>query len=309
MVGRLGETIRQLRVIERFTQLVRLCNQCGRDGVFGCSTADQPRRDRTGQRNRPELEPTFGLRADRNPAADIERTYNREYSAAVQHQLTSRVSVNFGWYRRIWRNLEVSDRELISLGDYSAFQLPMPSFANDPDLVAAGVLDPGEMITVYNLSGAKRGVYGAQIVDKNSDDQSIYDGIELSFSSRLPAGGTLFGGWTTQRNLSVFCLSDDNPNGPPVADLFLGENVASGGRFCDQRDFDVPFTHEFKLAGNYPLPLGLDFGAILQSYAGRERVITWQPQANLFPGGRTNAETIILTEPGSWYIRATTSST
>ena len=249
----------------------------------------------------PSSSSTFGRRPDRDPAPDIERTYNWEYSAAVQHQLTSRVSVNVGWYRRIWKNLEISDRELISTADYTAFQVPMPSFANDPDLVEAGVLDPGEVLTIYNLNAAKRGVYGAQIVDKNSDDQSIYDGIEVSFSSRLPAGGTLFGGWTTQRNLSVFCSSNDNPNGPTVADLFLGENVANGGRFCDQRDFDVPFTHEFKLAGNYPVGFGVDIGAILQSYAGRERVITWTPAPTLFPGGRTNQETLILTKPGSIY--------
>ena len=249
----------------------------------------------------PRSSPTFGLRSDRNPAPGIERTYNWEYSAAVQHQLTSRVSMSVAWYRRIWKNLEVSDRELISTADYTSFQVPMPSFANDADLVAPGVLDPAEMLTIYNLNTAKRGVYGAQIVDKNSDDQSIYDGVEVSFSSRLPAGGTLFGGWTIQQNLSVFCASDDNPNGPTTADLFLGDNVATGGRFCDQREFDVPMTHEFKLAGNYPLPLGFDFGAILQSYAGRERVITWQPAPTAFPGGRTNAETIILTKPGALY--------
>lgn len=249
----------------------------------------------------PSSSSTFGLRADRSPAEGIERTYNWEYTAAVQHQLTSRVSVSAGWFHRVWKNLEISDRELISRSDYTAFQLPMPSFANDVDLVDSGVLDPAERLTVYNLNAAKRSVFGTRIVDKNSDDQSIYDGLEVSFSGRLPAGASVFGGWVMQKNVSVFCSSDDNPNGPSVSDLFLGDGVSSGGRFCDQRDFDVPFTHEFKLAGNYPLPLGFDFGAVLQSYAGRERVITWTPVATLFPGGRTNSETIILTEPGSLY--------
>jgi hypothetical protein len=252
-----------------------------------------------------EIGPTsnllFGLRADRNPAPDIKRTSNWEYSASMQHQLFSNMSLNLGWYHRVWRDLEVSDRTMISTSDYSAFQLPMPSFANDKDLVAAGVLNPAEVLTIYNLNAAKRSVFGAPILDKNSGDQSIYDGVEVSFSGRLPRGASLFGGWTVQRNLSVFCSSDDNPNGPTVADLFLGENVANGGRFCDQREFNVPFTHEFKLAGNYSLPYGFDLGAILQSYAGRERVITWTPAANLFPGGRTNAETVVLTEPGAFY--------
>ena len=64
----------------------------------------------------------------------------------------------------------------------------------------------------------------------------------------------------------------------------------------------MPFLHEFKLAGNYSLPFGVDIGAVLQSFGGLERVITWQPAANLFPNGqRTQAQTFILNEPGSLY--------
>jgi hypothetical protein len=83
--------------------------------------------------------------------------------------------------------------------------------------------------------------------------------------------------------------------------LYQGRAVSQGGRFCDQRNFDIPFVHEFKLAGNYSIPYGIDIGAVLQSYAGLERVVTWQPAANLYPGGRTQAQTIVLTEPGSLY--------
>jgi hypothetical protein len=44
----------------------------------------------------------------------------------------------------------------------------------------------------------------------------------------------------------------------------------------------------------------VDFGAVLQSYAGLERVVTWQPAANLYPSAqRTQAQTIVLNEPGS----------
>ena len=79
----------------------------------------------------------------------------------------------------------------------------------------------------------------------------------------------------------LFCESNDNPNGPTTNDLYQGRPVSQGGRFCDQRQFDVPFRHEFKLAGNYSLPYGVDFGAVLQSYGGLERVIRWTPAARL----------------------------
>jgi len=77
--------------------------------------------------------------------------------------------------------------------------------------------------------------------------------------------------------------------------------MSNGGRFCDQSAFDVPFRHEFKLAANTPLLYGIEFGTIVQSYPGAQRVITWTPAASLFPGGRTNAETIVLSAPGSVY--------
>jgi hypothetical protein len=55
------------------------------------------------------------------------------------------------------------------------------------------------------------------------------------------------------------------------------------------------------MAGNLPLVFGVDMGAALQSYTGLSRVITWTPANTLFPGGRTNAETIVLNKPGSLY--------
>jgi hypothetical protein len=63
----------------------------------------------------------------------------------------------------------------------------------------------------------------------------------------------------------------------------------------------MPFLNEFKLMGGYELPFGVQFGTVLQAYPGLERVITWSVPANLFPGGRTSAETIVLSKPGSLF--------
>jgi hypothetical protein len=171
------------------------------------------------------------------------------------------------------------------------------------DPAVAAVLDPNELITVYNLNAEKNGVFGLGLVDRSAEaDRSLYTGFETSFSTRLPGGAVLFGSWTAEKNTSVFCENDDNPNGPPTADLYQGRNVARGGRFCDQRNFDMPFMHELKLAGNYSLPYGVDIGAVLQSFGGLERVIQWSPAASVFPNGqRTQAQTLILNEPGSLY--------
>ena len=86
-----------------------------------------------------------------------------------------------------------------------------------------------------------------------------------------------------------------------LTDATTGIPASFGGRFCDQTQFDYPFRHEFKLAGNYPLLWGIDFGAVLQSYAGGERVIRWTPPTSAYPGGRTRSDSIVLNEPGSLF--------
>jgi hypothetical protein len=242
---------------------------------------------------------TFGQRSGAT-RGDLERQYNLEFTAGVQHQVLPRLAVGALFVRREIRNIQLTDRTFITLDDYTPFQVRMP-VVTDP--AVAAVLNPEEMITVYNLNNAKNAVYNQGLVDRSSArDRSYYTGFETSFSARLSGGAAIFGSWTAERNVSVFCESNDNPNGPTTADLYQGRLVAVGGRFCDQRQFDIPLLHEFKLAGNYTLRYGIDVGAVLQAYPGLERVITWQPAANLFPNGqRTQAQTFIINEPGSLY--------
>jgi hypothetical protein len=100
-------------------------------------------------------------------------------------------------------------------------------------------------------------------------------------------------GWTIERSVSQYCDNNDNPNGATLTTEF-GKTISNGGRFCDQGKFDMPFQSDFKLAGSTALPYGVGFGAVFQNYPGTERVITWSPPANVFPGGRTQSQTIIL---------------
>ena len=221
----------------------------------------------------------------------------------VQHQLAPRLAVGALFIKREIRNIQLTDRTFITRSRLHAVLSAACLPCSDP--AVAAVLDPNEMITVYNLNARPRStLFGQGLVDRSSDqDRSYYTGFEASFSARLVGSATVFGSWTAERNVSVFCESDDNPNGPTTADLYQGRSVAVGGRFCDQRNFDMPFMNEFKLAGNYSLPYGIDVGGVVQSYPGLERVITWQPAANLFPNGqRTQAQTIIINEPGSLFL-------
>jgi hypothetical protein len=147
-----------------------------------------------------------------------------------------------------------------------------------------GVLDQNEVITLYNLNNASNADYNSAMVDRSSsDNKSLYTGMEASFSMRFLAGSTIFGSWTAERNVSVFCESDDNPNGPTTGDLY------QGGRShrADASAISAISTFRSSTSSSWrAIPaakVGVDFGAVLQSYAGLERVITWQPAANLYP--------------------------
>jgi hypothetical protein len=244
---------------------------------------------------------TFGIREDRDFDPDIQRERNTEITVGLQHQLFSRVSIIGQYYRRTFQDMEMLDRELITTSDYTSFQAPLPAdMSRDPDVAA--IAPAGQLVTIYNLRPAKLPVYTSQQRDKtNPDISSVYNGFDLAATARMAGGGTLFGSWTVERNISNFCANDDNPNGVLTADRYTGANVSAGGAFCDQGAFDMPFRHEFKMAGTVPVRWGIDMGAVLQSYAGGERVITWAPAGGVFPGGRTRTETIMVNEPGSLY--------
>ena len=126
----------------------------------------------------------FGARADRSPGPDFKRQYNWEFTSGVQHQVAPRLAVGWMMYKRRVGNISVADKTQISPADYTSFTLPMPDFSNDPTL--AGVLNPSEVLTIYNLNSAKRGVFNAPIVDISApNDRSLYTGFETNFSLRI----------------------------------------------------------------------------------------------------------------------------
>jgi hypothetical protein len=246
-------------------------------GTSTCSALVVPtNRDGIAQNNEigPSNNNRFGLTPARHPDPGIERPYDIEYSLSVVRELRRGVSVTGAWYRRETYNLEQQLNTLVTTSDYAVFTTPSP-------------LD-GEPVTIYNLNRAKQGVQ--DLLDTTATDRSkarvSYNGLETSFAARLPHGGSLFGGWSADRLITVSCASYD-PN------TF---------RYCDQGEFGIPFRHDFKLAGSYPIVWGVQIGGSLQSYAGLPLAVNWAVPATLFPGGRTQSVTVNLVPPGSKYL-------
>jgi outer membrane receptor protein involved in Fe transport len=171
---------------------------------------------------------------------DLKRTSTWNYNVGIQHQLLPRLSVSANWFHVDYYNLRVRRNVLQTFADYT----PQP---------VVSPLD-GSVIAVYNVSAAKR--QQVQYLDTNAPDRKLwYNGVEFTFTARLPRGGTLFGGTTTERILAVMCDEPSNPN-----------NLL----YCDQRKGGIPFKTSLKLSGSMPLPWwGLQVSASLQEMAGQ----------------------------------------
>ena len=185
-----------------------------------------------------QLPQNFGVVAQNSPNPDIKRVYNIETTAAVQHELLPGVSVNAGWFRRDFRNLNARTNTLQSFSDYTRVDVVSP-------------LD-GRVIPMYNVSPAA--FTRINNIDSNDPQRKMwYNGFEISFNARLPRGATLFGGTTVERMLWNVCSEKFNPN-----------NLL----YCDATESGIPFRTQLKLAGTYPLPWGIQVSGSLQALPG-----------------------------------------
>jgi hypothetical protein len=161
------------------------------------------------------------------PDPDLNRGYNWEYNASVQHELISRVSVTAGFYRRQFYNLDVTDNLNLGINEWNSFGIVTPT---DPRLPTSG-----NPITMFSLNANKVGVATDNLRTFSEINRTVYNGFEVSSSARF-SKLLLFGGVTTERRATETCDERDNPNSL---------------RFCDSIP---PFRTTVKLSGAYQLP-------------------------------------------------------
>ncbi|MGE3508916.1 MAG: carboxypeptidase regulatory-like domain-containing protein [Vicinamibacterales bacterium] len=214
----------------------------------------------------PSNNAAFGLPVQTvRPDPDIKREYDLEYTAQVQHEVIQGLSLSFGYYRRGTHNQRVTRNRGWSDSDYTVVNVVSP-------------LD-GTVIPVYNLNPALRG--NVDRIDENSTNSDLrrrsYNGFQTGFNARV-AGFQFFGGWTMDRIVDVRCDAIESNQGRYAGTAAIGASNQPQPDFhwCDQSQLDMPFLHEFKVAGSYTLPwYGIQTNIALQSYNGQPLFTRW----------------------------------
>jgi len=191
------------------------------------------------------LPANFGTAA-LNTYGNYPRTWNLEHGLELQHELLPRLSLTGSWFHGSFHNLTTTINQSLTFGGD-----PL----QNPNYVPFTVYNPlsGEAITVYGRTAAAAAAPTLNLDTYDPNRQRIYNAYSMEFRARPGRGANLFGGFTFERQLEVNCTSPDNPNGL---------------RFCDDRNDNLAFRPQFKLAGSYPLVYGVTLSGSYQNVQG-----------------------------------------
>ena len=152
--------------------------------------------------------PGFGsLRPAQSFSTDLlsgfgNREANWEYSVGIQHELFTGVSVDVGYFRRDWQNLQARDNRAVTAADFTFFDLTIPS---DPRLPGGG----GGTLTglrAITETGRSKGTDNIDIRAKEIGElKENWQGFDVNINARLDNGLQLQMGTSTGRTQLDSC--------------------------------------------------------------------------------------------------------
>ncbi|MGC2161396.1 MAG: hypothetical protein WA634_05790, partial [Silvibacterium sp.] len=217
----------------------------------------QPNGDYTGAIN-----PNFGQSISTlSYAPDVNtgwqhRPFNWEYTAVVQHQLSSLISLEAGYFRRTFGNLTVTDNESVTPADFTPFCFNLPAAQQ------LGVTTPVGLASLGNLPGSQ--ICGAYDIIPSLAGVASHQVIQ--FANKFPG--------TTSQTYNGF---DVNVNAHPTGKFFVLAGVSVGKivtKNCAQVDNpmtllycvnDQPFLASYRVSGGYTLPWKILVSGVYQS--------------------------------------------
>ena len=221
------------------------------------------------------------------------RAFNWETSASIQHQLVSRVGVNFAYTRRWFGNFTLTDNLALVPADYDEFCITAPTDAR------LGGVSGSRVCGLYDLAPAKRVVRPNNLINASENygsQRESWHGIDAIINARLPFRTTVSGGLSsgTEGNNTQACFVVDSPGVT---------------RFCE---INRPWRTGARFLGTVGLPWGVDAGVTLQANPGPEILANYtvtsaqvgpivqfvNPARTSFSGG---SATVSLVEPGTMF--------
>lgn len=175
------------------------------------------------------------------------RDYNWQTSASVQHELSSGVSLNVGYYRTSYGNFRVTDNLAVAPADHSPFCMTVPV---DPRLPNGG----SQLCGLYDISPTKFGLLDNVITSASHYGKAteVYNGFQGSVNARLGRRGTVSGGISTGQTDFNNCFTVDSPQAM---------------LFCDTK---LPWRAQtqVKFNGTYDLPGDVQLAGVFQNLGG-----------------------------------------
>ena len=130
------------------------------------------------------------------------REANWEFSAGVQHEVIPRVSVDVGYFRRVWANFRVTDDRALSAADYDTFSMIVPTDSRLPN---------GGGYQLDGLFALKQSAFGRPAQNHNTLDRAYgsqiehWNGFDVNLNARLGGGLVLQAGTSTGRTSENDC--------------------------------------------------------------------------------------------------------
>src|SRR5262249_39848351 len=146
------------------------------------------------------------------------RGSNWEFSAGVQQEVSRRISVDLGFFKRIYGNFLVTDNQLVAASDYSPFSITAPTQEGLPTSgqTLAGYLD----LNQNRVGFTQNYITKAENYGKQTEH---WTGFDVSVSARPRPGFLVQGGTSTGRRATNYCeIRAQVPEAPPPASLTPG---------------------------------------------------------------------------------------
>jgi len=233
------------------------------------------------------------------------RPYNWDFGASVTHEVLPRVSLEVGYFRRVYGNFTVVDNRAVSAADYTPFSVPVPSDSRLPDgggSVIGGFYDvvPAKFGQTDNLTTLAKN-YGKQT--------DHWNGLDINVNARTTNGIMIQGGVSTGRTSTNNCeVIAQVPEALFGATSFLVGNANSwlSSEWCD---IQQPFLTQIRGAGAYTIPkIDVQVSATLQSKPGTQLAANFNVPSAVAAltlgrplSGNSANTTVNIVEPGKLY--------